>query len=573
MKKIRYLLYGALVVVCLILWNTWQKESPIPTIQKATQEQTQTATKEGYLSQKEETTPKEEFSKRETNLQKGTKISGRIIHVKTDVLNVNIDTLGGKITRATLEKYPETLHGKTPFILLNGEEETLYISQSGMLSSKERGKTPLQYKAEGKDFVLKKGDDLLKVVLVGKRKDGITVTETFIFKPNKYDINITYLIKNNEGKEWTGKHYMQLTRKASQAAKKGTFSLRSFFGVAVSSADSPYQKYKFPKLKKKPLDESIQGGWLAMVQHYFLSAWVPDPSKEYNYYSQAGEGEVFVVGMVGPKIKIAPGDSIKIDSNFYAGPKIAKRLDSLSPHLAQTIDYGFLWIIAILLFKAMKFFYNLIGNWGWAIIIVTALIKLVFYKLSETSYKSMAGMRKLQPKIAQLKERFGGDKQGFSKAMMEVYKKEKINPLGGCLPIVIQIPVFFALYWVLLESVELRQAPFIFWIHDLSAKDPYYILPILMGISMYLQQKLSPAPADPTQAKVMMFLPVIMTVFFLNFPAGLVLYWFVNNMLSVSQQWYVTKKFEHGGYKKKKVKDKNKNKKKRPFWWPPSSRG
>ena len=282
---------------------------------------------------------------------------------------------------------------------------------------------------------------------------------------------------------------------------------------------------------------------------YFLWAGVPNSNENYYYYSQASANQLYVTGLIGPTITVLPGQQTSFGSQLYIGPEIASSLNVIAPHLGLTVDYGWLWIIAVGIFWLLKHVHNIVGNWGWAIVIVTLLIKLLFYKLSETSYKSMAKMRALQPKLEALKERCGNDRQQLSKATMELYRKEKVNPLGGCLPILVQIPVFIALYWVLIESVELRQAPFILWIHDLAAPDPYFILPILMGTTMFIQQRLSPAPPDPTQAKIMMFLPIVFTILFLQFPSGLVLYWTVNQGVSILQQWYITKRFERGAYK------------------------
>ncbi|MGD9152686.1 MAG: membrane protein insertase YidC [Gammaproteobacteria bacterium] len=567
MNYIRYFLYGALLVAALLLWNAWQQEhqtvvtkSTTPAVQQP--QQIPAAPTQQTQQTQQMRIPAQVASKKTPTINKS-----RIINVKTDVLDVDIDTLGGNIIKASLLKYPKELKSKEPFLLLNYNPDTLYTSQSGLLVSGQKTPQPLSYKTSQKSFVLAEGQKQLVVTLQAVNQEGIKITKSYIFKLNKYNVDFKIKAANNTNKIWNGSYYMQFTRTATPPTKKGTFSLRSFFGIAISSKDDPYQKFYFKKLDKKPIDQEIKGGWLAMVQHYFIGAWIPDSQTTYHYYSSVNNDGTYTAGIVSSMLAINPGKSVDINANFYAGPKIAKRLGVIAPFLAKTVDYGFLWFIAILLFKVMKFFYQIIGNWGWSIIAVTILIKLVFYKLSASSYKSMAGMRKLQPKLARLKEQYAGNKQALSKATMELYRKEKINPLGGCLPILIQIPVFFALYWVLLESVELRQAPFIFWIHDLSVKDPYYVLPILMGISMYIQQKLTPMSPDPTQAKMMMFLPVIMTVFFLNFPAGLVLYWLVNNVVSVAQQWYIMRKFEHGGYKH--------HHEKKPWWrkwFPPKGR-
>lgn len=564
MNYIRYFLYGALLVVALLLWNAWQQEhqtvaaEPTTTVVQQAQQIPSVPTQQTQQAQ----VPAQVASKKAPTINKN-----RIINVKTDVLDVDIDTLGGNIVKASLLKYPQELKSKEPFLLLNYNPDTLYTSQSGLLVSGQKTPQLLSYRTSQNSFVLSGEQKQLVVTLQAVNKEGIKITKSYIFKPDKYNVDFKIKASNDTSKVWNGSYYMQLTRNAIQPSKKGTFTMRSFFGIAISSKSDPYQKFNFSNLGKKPIDQDIKGGWLAMVQHYFIGAWIPDPQNIYHYYSSVNNDGTCTVGIVSSMLAIDPGKSVDINANFYVGPKIAKKLDAIAPFLAKTVDYGFLWVIAIILFKVMQFFYQILGNWGWSIIAVTIFIKLVFYKLSASSYKSMAGMRKLQPKLARLKEQYADNKQAMSRATMELYRKEKINPLGGCLPILIQIPVFLALYWVLIESVELRQAPFIFWIHDLSVKDPYYILPILMGISMYIQQKLTPMSPDPTQAKMMMFLPVVMTVFFLNFPAGLVLYWFVNNVVSVAQQWYIMHKFEQGGYKH--------HHEKKPWWskWlPPKGR-
>jgi len=297
-------------------------------------------------------------------------------------------------------------------------------------------------------------------------------------------------------------------------------------------------------MKKEPFNRDLKGGWAAMVQHYFIAAWVPGQEETNHFYSKSLGDDLYVLGMSSAEQTVPAGSKGDFKSRLYIGPKQQDHLAAVAPHLELTVDYGLLTFIAKPIFWLLKHLHELLGNWGWSIILLTMFIKLAFYKLSAASYRSMANMRRMTPKMAQIRERYGDDRQRMSQAMMELYKKEKINPLGGCLPIVVQIPVFISLYWVLLGSVELRQAGFIFWIHDLSTKDPYYVLPLIMGISMFVQQRLSPAPPDPIQAKVMMALPVVFTLFFAFFPAGLVLYWVVNNVLSITQQWYITKSLE-----------------------------
>jgi len=320
--------------------------------------------------------------------------------------------------------------------------------------------------------------------------------------------------------------------------------MKSYTGAAINTPETKYKKLPFSDMREKPFSEDVMGGWAAMVEHYFATALVPSVEDKNAYQTETFADGIYGIRFVSAPEVVVPGAQKQIELKLYAGPEIANQLKELAPGLELTIDYGVLWFLCQPIFWLLKTMHELFSNWGVAIILTTVLIKAMFYKLSASSYKSMGNMRKMQPKIEELKKRFGDDKQKFSQAMMDLYKKEKINPLGGCLPVLVQIPVFIALYYVLLECVELRQAPFVLWIHDLSAKDPYYVLPLIMGASMFVQQKLNPTPPDPIQAKVMMFMPVFFTFLFLQFPAGLVLYWVVNNLLSILQQWMITRKIE-----------------------------
>jgi YidC/Oxa1 family membrane protein insertase len=307
------------------------------------------------------------------------------------------------------------------------------------------------------------------------------------------------------------------------------------------SQEDKYEKIKFDAMRESNLNRTVTGGWAAMIQHYFLAAWIPSQDETNTYYTKAPGDNRYIIGMVGAVKTIAPGETGTLDARLYVGPKLQDHLQQVAKGLELTVDYGILTIISEPLFWVLKHIHSIVGNWGWSIIIITIMLKALFYKLSETSYKSMAHMRKVQPRLQALKERYGDDKQKLNEAMMKMYREEKINPLGGCLPILVQIPVFIALYWMLLESVEMRQAPFMLWIKDLSTADPYYVLPVLMGITMLIQHRLNPTPMDPIQARVMMILPIAFTFFFMFFPAGLVLYWVVNNTLSIAQQWYITR--------------------------------
>jgi YidC/Oxa1 family membrane protein insertase len=415
-----------------------------------------------------------------------------------------------------------------------------------------KGKGPdhyAHYRTEQLRYVLQEGQDELRVPFVWEDESGIKVTKTYIFHRGSYAIDIEHKVENASGQEWQGSYYRQFQRIQSDEGG-GMGMVYTYTGGVIYTPEELFEKISFDDIEEARLNrQNVEGGWVGMMQHYFVSAMIPAADSSNTFYSRYHNTN-YILGMLAPLEKLEAGGEKTYQDKIYAGPKLQNELEALSPGLDLTVDYGVLTIIAKPLYWVLQFFHGLTGNWGWAIIFLTMSIKLLFYKLSETSYKSMANMRKLQPRMQTLKERFGDDRQGMQQAMMKMYKEEKINPLGGCLPILVQIPVFIALYWVLLESVEMRQAPFILWLQDLSAQDPYYVLPLLMGISMFVQQKLNPAPIDPMQAKIMSALPVVFTVFFIFFPSGLVLYWVVNNILSIAQQWVITRRVESGTDKK-----------------------
>ena len=390
------------------------------------------------------------------------------------------------------------------------------------------------------------GADTLQVPLVWRSDDGVTVTKRYTFHRGSHVVDLEHEVVNNSGSEWSGRQYRQLQRTQVAETGQSTF-IYTYMGGVIYSPEEKYEKVKFEEMQKQDLDRTITDGWAAMLQHYFLGAMIPERAVAEHYYTKSLSNARYVIGLISPPRTVAAGERTLFGTQLFLGPKLQDEMKQVAPGLELTVDYGLLTFLAQPLFWLLKTIHNLIGNWGWSIVLVTMLIKLAFYKLSETSYRSMANMRKLAPRLQSLKERYGDDRQKLNQAMMEMYKKEKINPLGGCLPIVVQIPVFIALYWMLLESVELRQAPFMLWMNNLSAPDPYYVLPLLMGVTMLIQQKLNPAPMDPIQAKVMMVLPVVFTVFFAFFPSGLVLYWVVNNTLSIAQQWMITRRIERGG--------------------------
>lgn len=533
MESTRIFLFIALVSVSYFLWTAWESEHQTQPTTPQTQS-TNTVTLPGEVK----------TTTLDTAPLLVTETKAKQITVKTDTLDVVINTQGGDIVQANLRKYPEQLKSDKPFVLLNDNPNSLYVAQSGLIGNlgPDTQKQAAIYQADKTAYQLSDGQNELAVKLSWHNRKGLIVNKIYTFKRDSYVVDLTYEISNGTKSNWSGQLYTQL-KHLNIPEPKHMFQFATFSGASISSPEKPYEKIKYKKLAEQDLNRQIKGGWLAFQQHYFISAWVPNPEQRHTYYSRS-QGEVYTIGAVSPALNVAPNEKLQTTAKLYVGPEDADRLKAVAPNLDLTIDYGWLWFISSFLFWLMKHIHAVVGNWGWSIVLITVLIKLAFYKLSATSYRSMAKMRGLQPKIEMLKEMHGNDKQKMSQEMMKMYREQKVNPFGGCLPILVQIPFFIALYYVLIESVELRQAPFILWIHDLAMADPYYVLPILMGASMLVQQKLSPAPADPLQAKVMMALPIVFTFLFLNFPAGLVLYWVVNNSLSILQQWYITKKFQ-----------------------------
>lgn len=529
----RMALFFAFAFVCFSLYNQWLREHPkhpvppVKTVLTAAASKTANAVAGDAPLQ---------FVNHPKTISKTTATKHHsFITVKTDVLAVKIDLQGGNIVQTALPQYPATLKSKAPFILMNDSPTKRYIAQSGIVSAE--GTQHMLFKAEKTTYTL--GDkEALNVDLTFDNATGLHVVKRYSFHKNRYTVGVQYTLANHTNNAWQGQFYAQLSRLMPTEHHSFLQGLSTFTGAALSTAEKPYKKYSFKNLGSNALNQVSHGGWLAMVQQYFVSAWIPEKSQENHYYSQT-QDDFYTVGVLGPSLSIAPGKTTSTHFKLYSGPQINERLAAAAPHLNLTIDFGWLWFISIGILWLIQKVHGILGNWGWAIVIVTFLIKLAFYKLSATSYRSMANMRKLQPKLDALKKRYADDKPRFSQEMMALYKKEKVNPLGGCLPMLVQIPVFIALYWVLLYSVQFRQAPFIFWIHDLAARDPYYILPIIMGFTMLIQNKLTPSSPDPMQAKMMMALPIVFTFLFLNFPSGLVLYWTVNNLLSVLQQWTI----------------------------------
>ncbi|WP_062147659.1 membrane protein insertase YidC [Beggiatoa leptomitoformis] len=469
------------------------------------------------------------------------------ITVETDVLKLEINSVGGDIRQIALPKYPVSLEeANKPFQLLNDTLPNLFVAQSGLLPADYAPSHQTVYQSTETQYHLADGEQTLNVVLTWHNAQGIQVEKIYTFTRGSYVVQVKHHVKNNSDAPWQVRQYAQFQR--TQVAEAGQSSfIHTYMGGAIASPNSRYEKLTFANINDDKLNQekrpSWANGWAAMIQHYFVSAWVPDKEQLFNYYTNViKQGQRYVLGFYGQLETIAPKTEHEFNLQFYAGPKIQDHLGALAPGLELTVDYGWFWFISQPLFWLLSLLHSFFGNWGWAIIILTLMIKLAFFHLSATSYKSMANMRRVQPRLMSIKERYGDDRAKMNQALMDLYKKEKINPLGGCLPILVQIPVFIALYWVLLESVELRQADFILWLNDLSRPDPFFVLPLIMGATMLLQQKLNPAPIDPMQQKVMMALPLVFTVFFAFFPSGLVLYWVVNNSLSIAQQWVITKK-------------------------------
>ena len=471
---------------------------------------------------------------------------GETFIVSTDLLKATISAQGGDLVELELLRYKEHGNKDKNFFLFEAKHQ--YMAQSGLIGEGLPTHRSIFKRVEG-PTELAEGANELKIRLEADAADGVKVAKILTFKRGSYLIDVAWEIANGSAKAFAPHAYFQLQR--NDVAPEGeTMMVSTFTGPAVYTDAEKYQKIAFGDIAsdKAKFAKTADNGWLAMVQHYFVSAWVPKDKTPREYYMRKLEGgNSFQAGLIVPVAEIAPGAKGETSVSLYAGPQEQAALKELSPGLDLVVDYGWLTVVAAPIFWALQAIHGIVGNWGWAIIVLTVILKGIFFPLSAASYKSMAKMKLLTPRLTQLKERFGDDKQRLNQEMMKMYQTEKVNPLGGCLPILVQIPVFIALYWVLLGAVEMRDAPWTMWIHDLASPDPYFILPVIMIISMFVQTKLNPTPPDPIQAKVMMAMPLIFGVMFLWFPAGLVLYWVVNNILSIAQQWQITRMIESGG--------------------------
>jgi len=481
--------------------------------------------------------------------------SSQQVTIKTDTLEVIIDTLGGDIVKTALPQHPITIENPDdPLVLLNQNQSTTFIARSGLVgingTDSDNKARPI-FSVSKTNYEMRNDEDSLQVDLRFS-ENNIDIIKRFTFTRGEHLIKVEYLIDNQSNSVWTGNLYGQIKRDDHEPAQSGpSFGASSFLGVATSTNDKNYLKYSFDDIAdEQPDNFEKTGGWIAMVQHYFVSAWIPNQEvkNSYSIYKLENVNEYYF-GFLGPAVVIPPGQTGSFSAEFYSGPKDLHRMPEIAAHLELTLDYGFLFFISKPLFYFLHWIHGFVGNWGIAIILMTVSVKAAFFHLSAAGYRSMAKMKKFAPKMAELKERYGDNRQKMSEETMKLYKKEKVNPLGGCLPMLVQMPVFLALYWVLMESVELRHAPLFFWINDLSVKDPFFVLPLIYGATFWFQQKLNPAPADPTQAKIMQMMPIVFTVMFLFFPAGLVLYWVVNGGLSMAQQYVITKQINRADVK------------------------
>ncbi|WP_028116969.1 membrane protein insertase YidC [Ferrimonas senticii] len=537
MESQRNLLLIGLLFVSFLLFQQWQLDQNPPQHTEATTSQATTNVANADVPQSAAAVPA------------SAGISAKQITVTTDTLELRIDTKGGDIVFASLPEHKVEQGGEQSLTILDSN----YIAQSGLIGAQgpdASGERP-QYTTTAESFTLT--GDTLVVPLSYTDANGITFEKRFTFHKGRYDVLVEYVINNASAQNAQVQLYTQL--KQQTGVEEGSMFMPTYRGGAYSTEDSRYEKYSFDDIADENLNELTKGGWIAMLQHYFVSAWVPNADSNNEIYSRS-VGNSAIIGMKQPGQVIAAGTSATLAAEFYVGPKDQQALSALSETLNLTVDYGWLWFLAEPLYALLMFLHGLVGNWGFAIILMTLIIRGIMYPLTKAQYTSMAKMRNLQPKMQELKERFGDDRQRMSQATMELYQKEKVNPMGGCFPMLLQFPIFIAFYWVLLESVELRHAPFIGWIQDLSAQDPYYVLPVLMGISMFAMQKLSPTPAgmDPMQAKIMQYLPVMFTFFFLWFPSGLVLYWLVGNLVAIAQQLIIYKSLEKQGITEPKKK-------------------
>lgn len=541
MESQRTFLFIGLMLVSFLLFQEWNNDYNAPKVDPSANTQTlQTNSPDS-----DDYVPSSTDGELPTA---ATTAKRSVIEITTDVFKVKIDTRGGDIVEANLLQYEDKKDSGIPYMLLGVLDGNQYFSQSGLIGlngpdASAEGR-PV-YHTEQKTFALT-GDEL-RVPLTFTDSKGITFTKTYVFKKGEYDVALEYTVNNTTAEPIQVQLYTQVKRTVQE---KGSLVDQTYLGAAYGSSDEKYEKYSFSDMADKNLSINTQGGYIAFIQHYFVSAWVPSQEQQNTLYSLIAKGNAAIIGAKGEPVNVQANQQATLGATYYMGPKESDKLAALHPNLDLTVDYGWLWFISQPLFVLLKWLHGILGNWGVAIIAITIIIKSLMYPLTKAQYTSMAKMRALQPKMAALKEKYGDDRQKFGQATMEMYRKEKVNPMGGCLPILLQMPIFLALFYVFLESTELRHAEFVLWLTDLSAMDPYYVLPVLFGVSMFVTQKLQPMTVqDPMQQKMMTFMPVIFSVFFLWFPSGLVLYWLVSNLISIAQMLIIYRGMEKKGIK------------------------
>ncbi|HAU04558.1 MAG TPA: membrane protein insertase YidC [Pseudoalteromonas shioyasakiensis] len=540
MESQRTFLLIGLMLVSFLLFQEWNNDYNAPKADPSATTQTLGAT----------TPESDDFipASSDGEVPAVTTAKRSVIDVTTDVFTVKIDTRGGDIIETDLLQYEEEKGSNTPYMLLGEFDGKQYFSQSGLIGLNGPDATvagrPI-YKTTQKAFTLT-GDEL-RVPLEFTDSKGVTFTKTYIFKKGDYAVDLEYTVNNVTADPIQVQLYTQVKRTVQE---KGSLVDQNYLGAAFGTEEEPYEKYSFSDMADKNLNITTAGGYIAFIQHYFVSAWVPQQDQQNTLYSKLVAGNAAIIGTKGEAVNVQAGTQATLSSTYYMGPKESDVLEAIHPDLDLTVDYGWLWFISQPLFVLLKWLHSILGNWGLAIIAITVIVKTAMYPLTKAQYTSMAKMRALQPKMAALKEKYGDDRQKFGQAMMEMYRKEKVNPMGGCFPLLLQMPIFLALFYVFLESTELRHAEFILWLNDLSAMDPYYVLPVLFGLSMFITQKLQPMTVtDPMQQKMMTFMPVVFSIFFLWFPSGLVLYWLVSNLISIAQMLIIYRGMEKKGIK------------------------
>ena len=541
MESQRTFLFIGLMLVSFLLFQEWNNDYNTP---KADPSAT-TQTLKANSPESDDYVP----ASSDSGLPASTTLAKRsVIDITTDVFKVKIDTKGGDIVETDLINYKETKGSDVPYMLLGEFDGKQYFSQSGLIGlngpdASANGRPT--YQSEQTSYTLT-GDEL-RVPLQFTDSNGVSFTKTYVFKKGQYDVGLEYKVNNTTSAPVQVQLYTQIKRTVQE---KGSMVDQNYLGAAYGTDEEPYEKYSFSDMADKNLNINTQGGYVAFIQHYFVSAWVPMQDQANTLYSLITKSNAAIIGVKDEAVNVQAGSEQVLTATYYMGPKESDKLEAIHTDLDLTVDYGWLWFISQPLFVLLKWLHSILGNWGVAIIAITIIVKSLMYPLTKAQYTSMAKMRALQPKMKALKEKYGDDRQKFGQATMEMYRKEKVNPMGGCFPILLQMPIFLALFYVFLESTELRHAEFVLWLTDLSAKDPYYVLPILFGASMFITQKLQPMTVtDPMQQKMMTFMPVIFSVFFLWFPSGLVLYWLVSNLISIVQMLIIYRGMEKQGIK------------------------